>query len=112
MKVHILRLISIVIVILITAPMFAGGAAEEIENPDLVVEIDGMYCALCSDAVIKSFESHENVEAVSANYKTGIAHVILVDKSKDIDELTLFFKSSLIDLGYSLTAVTQRETHG
>ena len=101
----------IVIAVLITTPLFARGAAEEIENPDLVVEIDGMYCALCSDAVIKSFESHENVEAVSADYKTGIAHVILVDKSTDIDELTLFFKSSLVDLGYSLTAVTRRETH-
>ena len=112
MKTHILRSIFILIVSILAAPLFASGDAEQIENPDLVVQIDGMYCVLCSDAVKKSFESNEEVQVVSANHKTGTAYIVLDNKAADIEGLTTFFEESLIELGYSLVSVTPGENNG
>jgi len=104
-------IILVIIFISITVlPLAAEGSAEEIENPDLIVKIDGMTCTLCSDSVIKSFGSNPEIQSVSADHKTGTAYVRLADPSADIDKLTDFFDSSLTDLGYSLISVTQKET--
>jgi copper chaperone CopZ len=112
MKIYILRSIFILTVSILAAPLFASGDAEQIEDPDLVVQIDGMYCALCSDAVKKSFESNEEVQVVSANHKTGTAYIVLDDKAADIEALTTFFEERLVELGYSLVSVTPGESNG
>ena len=100
-----------IILILSVFPLMANGIGEQIENPDLIVEIDGMYCSLCSDAVKKSFEENEDVIAVSANHKTGTANVVLANKTADLQTLTDFFETKLIDLGYSLISVTEGATN-
>lgn len=108
----ILRYSVLLMFLLIASRLYATGSPEVLENPDIVVEIDGMYCALCSDAVVKSFESHAAIEMVSADYKTGLAYATLVDRDVDIEELTEYMRTSLEELGYSLISVKRMETHG
>ena len=109
MKMDFRHIVLTLILVLLAMPLIASGTHEEVTDPDLVIKIDGMYCALCSDAVKKSFESNEAVEEVSANHKTGIAYVVLTDESVDIGALTDFFDARLDDLGYGLVSVTKKE---
>lgn len=72
------------------------------KNNKIEIKISGMSCTGCENRVENILKNIENVEAVNANYNTGIVEI----ETNDIKNLDInVIKETLEDLGYDILEV-------
>lgn len=78
-------------------------AQDEIENPDVTIEVDGMACPFCAYGVEKKLKQLDGVEALHVQIDGGRVAIKLEEGATVTEEA---IREAVADAGFSVRAIT------
>ena len=98
---------SFFVVVLLTALLIQPTMAQEtVENPDVVLLVDGLACPLCAYGLEKNLKKIDSVQAISIELEKGEVRVKLKEDAKIAED---HIRKAVVDAGFTLNQIEYRD---